>query len=51
VRRSDVVKLGPQMERVGKLLFCETKGSSRIVKAHELPILQPLRHSIDATKQ
>src|SRR5215471_1384697 len=51
VRRSDVVKLGPQMERDGKLLFSETKGSSRIVKMHELPILPPLRRSIDATKK
>jgi len=54
VRRSDVVKLGPQMERwfterspdantldVQKLVFTETKGSSRIVKTHELPILPP----------
>ena len=62
VRRSDVVKLGPQMERrfretspdgntleVQKLVFTETKGASRIVKTHELPILPPLRQSIDAT--
>jgi len=49
VRRSDVVKLGPQMERDGKLIFAETKGSSRTVKTHELPILAPLRRSIDAT--
>jgi integrase len=62
VRRSDVVKLGPQMERwfaetstdgntieVQKLVFTETKGGSRIVKQHELPILPPLRQSIDAT--
>jgi integrase len=62
VRRSDVVRLGPQMERcftetlpngetveVQKLVFIETKGGSRIVKQHELPILPPLRHSIDAT--
>jgi integrase len=62
VRRSDVVRLGPQMERsfteilpdgktveVQKLVFTETKGGSRIVKTHELPILPPLRHSIDAT--
>jgi integrase len=48
VRRSDVVRLGPQMERDGKLVFTETKGSSRIVKTHELPILPPLRRSIDA---
>jgi integrase len=50
VRRSDVVRLGPQMERDGKLVFNETKGSARIVKAHELPILAPLRQSIDATQ-
>jgi integrase len=62
VRRSDVVKLGPQMEgwfsetlpdgqtiEVQKLVFTETKGGSRIVKTHELPILPPLRESIDAT--
>jgi integrase len=63
VRRSDVVKLGPQMERwstetlpdgqtieVQKLVFTETKGGSRLIKAHELPILPPLRVSIDATQ-
>ena len=62
VRRSDVVRLGPQMERwftetlpdgnmveVQKLVFTEMKGGSRIVKTHELPILPPLRESIDAT--
>jgi integrase len=49
VRRSDVVKLGPQMEREGKLVFTETKGRLRVVKTHELPILPPLRASIDAT--
>ncbi len=49
VRRSDVVKLGPQMERDGKLIFSETKGRAKIVKTHELPILEPLRCSIDAT--
>jgi integrase len=62
VRRSDVVQLGPQMERwfnetlpggntvqVQKLVFTETKGKWRIVKTHELPILPPLRESIDAT--
>jgi integrase len=37
------------MERNGKLVFAETKGRSRIVKRHELPILPPLRASIDAT--
>ena len=49
IRISDAVKLGPQMERDGKLVFVETKGQRRIVKAHELPILPPLRASIDAT--
>jgi integrase len=49
VRRSDVVKLGPQMERDGKLVFSETKGRARIIKTHELPILAPLRASINAT--
>jgi integrase len=50
VRRSDVVRLGPQMERDGKLVFSETKGNTRIVKSHELPILPPLRQSIAATQ-
>jgi integrase len=49
VRRSDVVRLGPQMERDGKLVFSETKGSMRIAKAHELPVLPLLRQSIDAS--
>lgn len=62
VRRSDVVKLGPQMERtvdeeqpdgsiirVIKLFFRETKGRNHVVKEHSLPILPPLRASIDAT--
>jgi integrase len=51
VRRSDAVRLGPQMERDGKLVFSEQKGRARIVKTHELPILPPLRQSIDATKK
>ena len=51
VRRSDAVRLGPQMERDGKLVFSELKGRSRIVKTHELPILPPLRRSIDATQK
>jgi integrase len=37
------------MERDGKLIFTETKGRARILKTHELPILPPLRISIDAT--
>jgi integrase len=63
VRRSDVVTLGPQMERwfserlpdsstinVQKLVFTETKGRKQVAKTHELPILAPLRRSIDATQ-
>jgi integrase len=49
VRRSDVVRLGPQMERDGKLIFTETKGHNRVVKTHAKPILAVLRASIDAT--
>jgi integrase len=49
VRRSDVVTLGPQMERDGKLLFTEQKGKEQTLKTHALPILPPLRASIDAT--
>jgi len=49
VRRSDVVKLGPQMERDGRLVFTETKGRAHTVKTHEIPILPPLRASINAT--
>ena len=51
VRRSDAVRLGPQMERDGKLVFSEKKGRSRIVKTHELPILPPLRRSMEATQK
>jgi integrase len=64
VRRSDVVKLGPQMERwfteslpdgttrdVQKLVFTEEKGRRQQVKSHQLPILPALRRSIDASKQ
>jgi len=49
VRRSDFVRLGPQMERDGHLVFTEVKGRERLVKTHALPILPPLRRSIDAT--
>lgn len=49
VRKSDVVKLGPQMERGGKLVFSEMKGRTKKVKTHEMPILPPLRMSLDAT--
>lgn len=49
VRRSDVVRLGPQMERNGYLIFTETKGRAHVKKTHRLPILADLRASIDAT--
>jgi hypothetical protein len=48
-RRSDLVRLGPQMERNGALVFAETKGRARITKTHEIPILKPLRRSLEAT--
>lgn len=45
VRRSDVVKLGRQMESADGewLRIVETKGKKRIVKAHDLPILPWVR--------
>jgi integrase len=58
VRRSDVVKLGRQMEREGALHFTEKKGAnsralgrkkSAAPKRHVLPILPALRAVIDAT--
>ena len=59
VRRSDVVKLGRQMERDGVLHFTETKGAtSRALsrktkrpspKARVLPVLPELRAAIDAS--
>jgi len=48
VRRSDAVKLGPQMERNGELHFIETKNAKRNPKHRELDILPVLRESIDA---
>jgi integrase len=61
VRISDVACLGPTMERkiverrpdgsvveVEKLVFTEKKGRGQLVKNHQLPILPPLRTSIDA---
>jgi integrase len=48
-RRSDAVRLGPQMEREGWLCFTEVKGRTRQAKARELPILPELRAVIDAT--
>lgn len=49
VRRSDVVRLGPGMEDNGFLVFAETKGAEHTVKSHRMPILAPLRASLDAT--
>ncbi|WP_193370089.1 tyrosine-type recombinase/integrase [Pelagibius marinus] len=49
VRRSDAVRLGPQMERGNELHFTEAKGRSLKVKARVVPILPPLRQSIEAT--
>lgn len=49
VRRSDVIRLGPQMESGGYLVFTETKGRAKLRKAHKLPILPALRESINAT--
>jgi integrase len=49
VRRSDAVKLGRQMESVDgtSLRLIETKGRTKTVKAHELPILPELRRVLD----
>lgn len=49
VRRSDVVRLGRQMERDGWLNFTEAKGRSRKVKNRSIPILEPLKDSLVAT--
>jgi len=45
VRRSDVVKLGPQLERDGWLYFTMTKGD----KEHQVPLLPELRDVLDAS--
>ncbi len=49
VRRSDVVRLGRQMERRGWLYFTETKGRAKGEKNREIPILPELRTVLDAT--
>lgn len=49
VRRSDVVRLGPQMERNGALHFTERKGSAHEPKHRAVDILPQLREVIDAT--
>jgi len=48
VRRSDAVRMGPQMEQNGWIRFIETKGRSRRTKNREIPILPELRAAIDA---
>lgn len=53
VRRSDVVKLGPQHERADWLHFTETKGSRKVgavPKVRDIPIIDPLREVLDASK-
>lgn len=45
VRRSDVVRLGPQIERGGWLHFTMTKGQ----KAYQVPVLTALRTVVDAS--
>lgn len=49
VRIGDAIRLGPQMERDGKLYFTESKGKARKIKPHAMPILPALRASIDAS--
>ncbi|WP_245263213.1 tyrosine-type recombinase/integrase [Azorhizobium doebereinerae] len=49
VRRSDVVKLGPQMIRNGWLRFAETKGATQIRKDREIPVLPILASVIEAS--
>jgi integrase len=51
VRRSDAVRLGPQMESRDRkwLNFTEVKGASRKPKQRELPILPELRVELDAS--
>jgi integrase len=49
VRRGDVVRLGPQLERDGCLVFTEEKNAAKAPKQLTLPILGELRQAIDAT--
>ena len=53
VRRSDVVKLGPQHERNDWLHFTEAKGSRKvgaIPKVRDIPIIPALREVLDASR-
>ena len=47
-RISDAVKLGPQMEREGKLCFTEQKNRANKSKHREVPILPALRAELAA---
>ncbi len=49
VRISDAVRLGPQMEREGKLYFTEEKNKHRKPKHREIPISPLLRAELDAS--
>lgn len=49
VRRSDVIRLGPQMERDGWLKFTEAKNAAHAPKEREIPILPEMRAVLDAT--
>ncbi|MGE5515117.1 MAG: tyrosine-type recombinase/integrase [Bacteroidota bacterium] len=49
VRRSDVVRLGPQMVRNGYINWVEFKGRKRSPKNRTLPVLPELQAVIDAT--
>ncbi len=49
VRVSDVVRLGPQMERVGALCFTEEKNRANKPKHREVPILPALRAELGAS--
>jgi integrase len=48
VRISDVVRLGPQMERDGELCFTEEKNRANKPKHRSIPILPALRVELDA---
>ncbi len=48
VRISDVVRLGPQMERDDELCFTEAKNRANKPKHREVPILPALRAELDA---
>ncbi len=50
VRRSDVVKLGPNLVKGEVLTFMPEKTSSTTAKVLDLPIIKPLRAVLDATQ-